>query len=131
MNVFVDIAMETASYDEKNWFEMRHWFKKTQRDFKQLEYWHTQLKNDYNNEQMSIDQAYDQLKIAYQKYAELEMWHTRLKQDLQEAQTKQAELYGIIQDYQKKYKELEMWHNQLKLAYEDVREKLEQRKRGI
>ena len=80
---------------------------------------------------MSIDQAHDQLKIAYQKYAELEMWHTRLKQDLQEAQTKQAELYGIIQDYQKKYKELEMWHNQLKLAYEDVREKLEQRKRGI
>ncbi len=130
MSVFVDIAMETASYDEKNWFEMRHWFKKTQRDFKQLEYWHTQLKNDYNNEQMSIDQAHDQLKIAYQKYAELEMWHTRLKQDLQEAQTKQAELYGIIQDYQKKYKELEMWHNQLKLAYEDVREKLEQRKRG-
>ena len=128
MNTFVDIAMETASYDEKYWFEMRHWFKKTQKDFKQLEHWHTQLKNDYENEQTSVDQAHDQLKIAYQKYAELEMWHTRLKQDLQEAQSKQVELYSIIQDYQKKYKELEIWHNQLKLAYEDVKEKLERRR---
>ena len=128
MNTFVDIAMETASYDEKYWFEMRHWFKKTQKDFKQLEHWHTQLKSDYENEQTSVNQAHDQLKIAYQKYAELEMWHTRLKQDLQEAQSKQVELYSIIQDYQKKYKELEIWHNQLKLAYEDIKEKLERRR---